>query len=352
MKRWLARYGCLAASLALTMPLSLRAAPPSTPAAGTTYHLVKEIPVGGEGGWDYLLVDPEARRLYVSHATSVVVLDPDTGKKVGEITGLSGVHGIAVAPDLGRGFISTGRSSTVTIFDAKSLAKVADVKTTGENPDAIVYDPASHRVFAFNGRSGNVTVLDAATGKVAGTVALGGKPEFAAADGKGEMFVNLEDKSEVAALDTRGLAVKAHWPLKPCEEPSGMAIDRRNRRLLVGCSNQMAAFVDADSGKVIATVPIGKGVDANGFDPATGLGFSSNGDGTLTVIREDAPDRVSVVQNVSTRRGARTMALDEKTHAVYLATAQFGPPPAPTAQQPHPRPAILPNTFTILEVGQ
>jgi len=350
MTRWLAGRGRLAASLALALPLSAFAAPAAPPAAG--YRVVREMPIGGEGGWDYLAMDPAARRLYVSHGTSVVVLDPDAGKKVGEITGLSGVHGIALAPELGRGFISNGRSSMVTIFDLKSLAKLGDVHSTGENPDAIVYDPATRRVFAFNGRSASATVLDAATGKVAGTIPLGGKPEFAAADGKGELFVNLEDKSEVAAIDARALSVKARWPLKPCEEPSGMAIDRKSRRLVVGCGNEMAAWVDADSGKVLATVPIGKGVDANGFDPGTSLAFASNGDGTLTVLREDGPDRLSVVGNVPTRRGARTMALDEKTHAVYLSTAELGPPPAPTAQQPHPRPSIKPNTFTVLVVGQ
>ncbi len=348
MTRWLARSGRLAVSLALTLPFALYAAPAGQPAVG--YHVVREIPIGGEGGWDYLAMDAAARRLYVSHGTAVVVLDPDAGRKVGEIDGLSGVHGIALAPELGRGFISNGRSSTVTIFDLKSLAKLGEVKSTGENPDAILYDPATRHVFAFNGRSASATVLDAATGKVAGTIPLGGKPEFATADGKGEVFVNLEDKSEVAAIDARTLAVKARWPLAPCEEPSGMAIDRAHRRLLVGCGNQMAAFVDADSGKVLATDPIGKGVDANGFDPGAGLGFASCGDGTLTVLREESPDRLTVAGNVPTRRGARTMALDEKTHAVYLATAEFGPPPAPTAEQPHPRPTVKPGTFTVLVV--
>lgn len=348
MTRPLAGRGRLAAAIVLALSLALYAAP-ADPAAG--YRVIREIPIGGEGGWDYLAMDPAARRLYVSHGTSVAVLDPDAGKKVGEIAGLSGVHGIALVPELGRGFISNGRSSTITIFDLKSLAKLGDVKSTGENPDAIAYEPASRRVFAFNGRSASATVLDAASGKVTGTIPLGGKPEFATADGRGEMFVNLEDKSEIVALDTRALSVKARWPLAPCEEPTGMAIDRKSRRLLVGCGNEKAAWVDADSGKVLTTVPIGRGVDANGFDPATGLGFASNGDGTLTVLREDSPDRLAVVANVPTRRGARTMALDEKTHAVYLSTAELGPPPAPTAGQPRPRPSIKPNTFTVLVVA-
>jgi DNA-binding beta-propeller fold protein YncE len=333
------------------------AAPAAKPAAVAAqgksgYHVSKELPLGGEGGWDYLTVDAAARRLYVSHATKVVVVDADSGKVVGEVANLSGVHGIAVAPDLGRGFISNGRSSMITIFDLKTLATLGEVKSTGENPDAILYDPPSGRVFAFNGRTGNATVIEGKTGTVAGTIALGGKPEFAATDLKGTVFVNIEDKSEIAVINVKDLTVKAHWPLKPCEEPSGLAFDRKHRRLISGCSNKLAAVVDADSGKVVTTVPIGDGVDANGFDPVTGLAFSSNGEGTLTVIHEDTPDRFTVVENVPTRRGARTMALDEKTHNVFLPTAQFGPPPAATAEQPRPRPAILPNTFVVLVVSR
>jgi DNA-binding beta-propeller fold protein YncE len=327
---------------------SLLAAP-----APTGYHVVKEIPLGGEGGWDYLTVDPAGRRLYVSHSTKVTVVDVDSGKPVGDVEKLSGVHGIAIAHDLGRGFISNGKTSTVTIFDLKTLATLSEVKSTGENPDAILYDPATSRVFAFNGRSKNATVLEGKTGKVVGTIALGGKPEFATTDQRGKVFVNIEDLSEVAEIDAKTLAVKAHWPLKPCESPSGMAIDRKHHRLLIGCENKMAAVMDTGDGKVVTTVPIGEGVDANGFDPGTGLGFSSNGaDGTLTVIREEASDRFSVAETVPTRKGARTMALDEKTHTVYVVTAQFGPAPAATAEQPRPRPAILPDTFTILVVGR
>ncbi len=320
-------------------------------AAAPGYHLAKEIPLGGEGGWDYLTVDSAARRLYVSHATKVVVVDVDSGKTVGEVGNLSGVHGIAVAADLGRGFISNGRSSMVTIFDLKTLATISEVKVTGENPDAILYDPATHQVFAFNGRSKDATVLDGKTGKVVGTIALGGKPEFATSDAAGKVFVNIEDVSEVIAIDARSLKVLAHWPLKPCESPSGMAIDRKHHRLLIGCENKMAAVMDNTNGKVVTTVPIGDGVDANGFDPGTGLGYSSNGEGTLTVIREETPDRFTVAETVTTRKGARTMALDEKTHTVYLPTAQFGPAPAATAEQPRPRPTMLPNTFTVLVVS-
>ncbi len=351
MNRSLTVLGVLScAGLACLAPTSLAAAAPS--AAPPAYHVTREFQIGGEGGWDYLTADSAARRLYVSHFSKVEVLDLDSGKKVGEVTDLDGVHGIALAPELGRGFISNGRRSTVTIFDLKTLKTLSDVKATGQNPDAILYDPASSRVVAFNGRSKNATVLEAKTGKVVGTVELGGKPEFATTDLKGKVFVNLEDKSEIVALDAKSLKVLAHWPLQPCEEPSGMAIDRQHHRLLSGCANKLAAIVDSESGKLIGTVPIGDGVDANAYDPGTGLAFSSNGaDGTLTVIREEAPDRFTVAATVPTRKGARTLALDEKTHTVYLATAQFGPAPAPTAEQPHPRPAILSGTFTILVVS-
>ncbi len=333
-------------------PTPPKAAPAKPAPAKADYHVAKEIPIGGEGGWDYLTVDSAARRLYISHATKVVVVDVDSDKTVGEIGNLSGVHGIAVAPELGRGFISNGRSSMITIFDLKTLATLSEVKSTGENPDAILYDPFSSQVFAFNGRSKNATVLDAKTGKIAGTVELGGKPEFATSDLAGKVFVNIEDKSEVVELGAKDLAVKARWPLKPCEEPSGMAIDRKHHRLLIGCSNKLAAVMDTESGKVVTTVPIGDGVDANAFDPGTSLGFSSNGDGTLTVIKEETPDKFAVAETVPTRRGARTMALDEKTHIVYLATAKFGPPPAATAEQPRPRPSILPDSFVILVVSR
>jgi len=340
------------------MPVALLAAPPQKTApakpapAKAGYHIVKEIPIGGEGGWDYLTVDSTARRLYVSHATKVVVVDVDSDTKVGEIANLSGVHGIALALDYGRGYISNGRSSMITIFDLKTLATIGEVKSTGENPDAIMYDPFSYQIFAFNGRSKNATVLEAKTGKVVGTIELGGKPEFATTDLNGKVFVNIEDKSEVVEIGVKDLAVKARWPLAPCEEPSGMAIDRLHHRLLIGCSNKMAAVVNTETGKVVTTVPIGDGVDANAFDPGAKLGFSSNGDGTLTVIKEDTPDHFIVAENVPTRRGARTMALDDKTHKVYLPTAQFGPPPAATAEQPHPRPAILPDSFVILVVSR
>ncbi|MFI5175088.1 MAG: YncE family protein [Terriglobia bacterium] len=315
------------------------------------YQVLKKIMLGGEGGWDYLTVDSGAHRLYISRSTRVMVVDLDTNTAVGEIPNTAGVHGIALVPELGRGFTSNGREASVTIFDLKSLKPLGSVKT-GENPDAIIFDPASKRVFTFNGRSSDTTAIDAAGGTVAGNIPLGGKPEFAVADGNGRIFVNLEDKSEVAVLDSQKLTLKSRWSLAPCEEPSGMAMDKQHHRLFIGCRNKMMAVMDAENGKVVATLPIGTGVDANVFDPDTQLAFSSNGDGTLTVVHEDSPDKFSVVQNVETARGARTMALDPKTHNIYLVTAQFGPPPAATPEQPRPRPSIVPGSFELLIVGK
>lgn len=319
--------------------------------AGSAYHLVKKIPLGGEGGWDYLTFDSGTGRLFISRATHVIVLDPASGKVIGDIPDTAGIHGIALASDLGRGFTSNGRAGTVTIFELKALAAIGQAKA-GENPDAIVYDSASKRVFAMNGRSSDATAIDAASGAIAGTVPLGGKPEFAVADGRGRIYANIEDKSQLLALDSRKLEVVARWPLAPCEEPTGLAMDLEHRRLFAGCSNKLMAVVDADSGKVITTLPIGSGVDATAFDPGLQYAYASNGDGTLTVIHEETPDRFGVVENVSTQRGARTMALDPATHQVFLVTADFGPPPAATSAQPHPRPAIMPNTFVVLVFGK
>ena len=318
---------------------------------GAGYHLVKTLAVGGDGGWDYLAVDGAARRLYVTRGSHVMVIDVDSGKVAGDIPNLSGVHGVAVADDLGRGFISNGRSDQVTVFDLKTLQVLAQLKSTGQNPDAILYDPATHRVFAFNGRSASATVFEGATGKLAGTIALGGKPEFAASDRQGGVFVNIEDKNQVVRIDAAKLTAGTPWPLAGCDEPSGMAIDAAHQRLVIGCGNEVSLIVDSANGRVVAKLPIGKGVDANGFDPGTGLGFASNGEGTLTVLREESPDRWTVAANAPTRRSARTMAVDEKTHTVYLAAADFGPPPPPTAAEPHPRPALLPGSFVILVVG-
>ena len=322
------------------------------PPGGSGYHLKKKIKVGGEGGWDYLTFDSATRRLFISRGTRVMVLDVDSEKVVGEIPDTPGVHGIALAPKLNRGFVSNGRGNNVTIFDLKTLATLGHA-AAGQNPDAIIYDPATKRVFAMNGRSGDVTAIDGATGTVAGTIPVGGKLEFAASDGAGHIYVNVEDKSEEVELDSKNMTVLARWPLDPCKEPSGLAIDAKHRRLFAGCDNKMMAVIDADSGKVIATPPIGDGVDADQFDPATGFAFASNGQsGTLTVIHEDSPDKFSVVEDVPTQRGARTMALDPKTHEVYLVTAQFGPPPAPTPTNPRPFPTLVPDSFVVLVYGR
>jgi len=320
-------------------------------AADGDYHLIKKVVLGGEGFWDYLICDSAARRVYISRGTHVTVVDADSYAVVGDIPGTEGVHGIALAPELGRGFTSNGRTNTVTIFDLKTL-KVLGTAPTGEGPDAIVYDPASKRVFTLNGHAGTATAIDAASGKPVGTVTLGGRPEFAAADGQGHIYNNLEDKSELLQIDSQKLTITARWPLEPGQSPSGLAMDREHRRLFAGCQNQMMAVVDADSGKVVATPAIGQGVDANGFDPGTQFAFSSNGDGTLTIVHEDSPEKFTPVASVPTQRGARTMALDVKTHNVFLVTAEFGPPPAPTADHPHPRPQAIPGSFTLLVFGQ
>jgi len=291
--------------------------------AADSYQITKKIPIPGQGGWDYLTVDEGARRLYVSHGTQVEVLDVDSGAIVGKIAQTPGVHGIAVAPELGRGFVSDGQASTVTIFDLKTLKTIGEVPT-GKKPDAIIFDPATSRVFAFNGDSKSATVIDAAAGKVAGTVDLGGGPEFAVADGTGYVFDNLEDESLVLKIDARKMTVEQRWKTAPCESPSSMAMDRHNRRLFLGCRSKVMAVMNADTGQVITTLPIGDHVDATAFDRETGLIFNSNGEGTVTVIRQESPDKYSVVETVKTVPRAKTMALDPKTHQLFLSTAEGG----------------------------
>jgi len=285
------------------------------------YHIIKKIPIPGQGGWDYLIVDEATRRLYVSHGTQVEVLDVDSGTVVGKIPNTLGVHGIALAPELGRGFVSDGQTSTVTIFDLKSLQTIGQAPT-GKKPDGIIYDSATSQVFAFNGGSNSATVISAADGKVAGTVDLGGGPEFAAADGKGYVFDNLEDESQIVQINSRKLAVEQRWPVAPCQSPSSMAMDIPNRRIFIGCRSKVMAVVDADSGKVITTAPIGDHVDATAFDADSRLIFNSNGEGTITVIHQDTPDKYSVVETVKTVARAKTMALDRKTHQLFLSTAE------------------------------
>ncbi len=336
----LAGIGCLLSS---GLALSAQETP--------KYHEIKKISVGGDGGWDYLTCDSEAHRLYIARSNRVMVVDVEKGEVVGEIPNTPGVHGIALAPRLHRGFSSNGGENTVTVFDTQTLKEVDRIKV-GTRPDAIIFDRASNRVFTFNGGSDDSTAIDAASGKVVGTIPLGGRPEFAVSDGRGQVFANIEDKSEIVDIDSQALTVKNHWPLAPGEGPSGLSMDRRNHRLFSACDNKMMVVMDADTGKVVATPAIGEGPDASAFDPRAGLAFSSNGqDGTLTVVHEDAPDKFSVVATVPTQRGARTMAVDPTTHTVYLVTARFGPPPPGQAGQRR-RPTIEPNSFVILVYGQ
>ena len=313
------------------------------------YHVVKKIAVGGEGGWDYLTFNSQLHQLFVSHATKVVVISTDSDKVIGEIPKTEGVHGIAVANEFGRCFISNGRASTVSIVDLKTL-KLIDTVSVGKNPDAILYDSFSHRVFVFNGRSNDATILDAEKGTVVSTLPLGGKPEFSATNGKGRVFVNIEDKSEIVAIDAKELKILSRWPIKPGEEPSGLAIDAKHNRLFSVCGNKMMVVVDAENGNVITSLPIGDRVDGCAFDPGVGLAFSSNGDGTVTVVKEESPAKFSVLETVTTQPGARTITVDPETHTLYLPTAEFGPAPAPTQEHPRPRPVILPNTFCILKI--
>ncbi len=312
------------------------------------YRITHQVSLPGDEGWDYLLFDQEGRRLFVSHGSRVLVVDADKLTVTGEIPDTPGVHGIALAPDLGRGYVSAGRSGSVVVFDLKTLARLKEIKVTGDNPDAILYDPATHRVFTFNGRGRNATAIDARTDEILGTIPLDAKPEFAATDGKGRVYVNLEDKNSLAALDAQKVTVLSTWPLAGCEEPSGLALDAVHGHLLPVCGNKVMAVVDAASGKLLGTAPIGAGVDAAAFDPGTGLAFASCGEGVLTVVHIGSSGRPEVVQSATTQRGARTMALDLAKHRVFLVTADFSPPPPATAEQPHPRPSIVPGSVRLL----
>jgi len=314
------------------------------------WHVGRHIVIGGTGGWDYTTIDAAARRAYVSHGDRVEVVDVDAGKVVGLIPDTLGVHGIAIDHDGGRGFISSGRVNMMTIFNLKTNARITDVKTTGDNPDAILFEPFTKHVFTFNGRGKNATVFNT-RGKVVATIDLGGKPEFGVSDAHGHVFVNIEDTSELAMIDANKNVVTARWKLAPCESPSGLAIDRKHHRLFTVCENEIMAVVDAKNGHVVTTVPTGKGTDAAAFDDERQLAFASNGQSaTLTVVHETSPDKYEVVDNVATQRSARTMALDTKTHHIYLPAAKFGEAPAPTEKNPRPRPPIVPGSFELLEV--
>jgi len=338
---------CLVVLLVVTVA-ALATAQAQKPAG---YHLLKKHVLGGEGGWDYMALDGKTRLLYVTHGNAVEILNVDTGVKGEPITGLQGVHGVAFAPERNRGYISNGRGNSVSVFDLKTHQVLDTVPSSGQNPDAIMYDAFSGRVFTFNGRTANATAIDAATNKVVGTVDIGGKPEFSVTDGQGTIFVNNEDKSEVVAFDAKTLEVKKKWSIAPGEGPSGLAIDLKGKRLFSVCDKVMVVS-DFVNGRVVATVPVGGGPDAVRYDPATGLVFSSDGDGTMTVVKQESADTYSVLETVTTAPRARTMELDPKSHRVFVVTAEFGPAPAPTKELPRPRPPVIPGTFQVLEFGK
>jgi DNA-binding beta-propeller fold protein YncE len=320
------------------------------PAQGTTYHVTTRAKVGGEGGWDYLTADPAMHRVFLSRSTHVMVYDTEKDSVLFDIPNTPGVHGVALAPELNRGFTSNGRDSSVTIFDYRTLATLGVIHGTGANPDAILYDPTTQRLFTFNGRSADATAIDAKTGAILGTVPLGGKPETGNHDGHGRIFVNVEDKNEVVVFDARTLAVEAHWALPGCEAPTGQAIDRATLRLFLGCGDSKTmVVVDYTAGKVVASVGVGDGVDAAFFDAPRKLVFTPNGgDGTMSVIHQDAADRYTLVGTVPTQRGARTMTLDERTHKLYTVAAEYGPAPAAAAGQRPQRAPMIPGSFTVL----
>ncbi len=318
--------------------------------AAEGYKVLKKIKIGGTGGWDYVAMDSTNRRLYASHSSIVEIVDPDAGKVLGQITQLHGVHGIAVAADLNKGFISNGQSNSVTVFDLKTFAKTGE-PATGQNPDSICYEPKTKRVFTFNGRSSDSTAIDAKTNEIVKSFPLNGKPEFCVADGGGKLYVNLEDSSEIVEIDAAKPAVLRHASLSPCTSPSGLAIDVKNKKLFSVCDNKMMAVTDIPTLKVIATPAIGSGPDAAGFDPGTGLAFSSNGDATLTIVKL-VNGKYEAVDNVPTVRGARTMCVDEKMHRVYLLAAEYGPTPEAKPGQKKGRPPILPDSFQVLVVGK
>jgi YVTN family beta-propeller protein len=323
--------------------LALAATAIAADVTGTDYKVVTTWKLGGDGGWDYLTSDGDGHRLFITRGTHVMVVDTESGKQVGDIPDTPGVHGVALDFELGRGFTSNGREDTVSVFDLKTLAVEKKIKV-GNGPDAILYDPFSKRVFTFNGKGNETTAtaIDASKGEAVGTIQLGGKPEFATTDEKGTVFVNLEDKSEIVAFDPQKLTVKSRWKLSDCDEPTGLAIDLKRRRLFAGCGgNKKMAVVDADSGKVVASPVIGEGCDATAFDAGRGLAFASAGDGTITVIKEDAGDKFSVVQTVKTQKSARTMAVDGHTHRLFTVAANVGP---------RPERKVEPGSFVVLVV--
>ena len=341
----------LIAALALCAPaLMLQTAVARTVVKAAVPAVTQRFDIGGEGGWDYLTFDPAGKRLFISRGTHVVVMDAATGRVVGDIPGTDGVHGIALVPGMNKGFTSNGRANSVTAFNLATLDVLGKIPVSGQKPDAIIYDPASAHILTFNGNSDNVTAINPASLVVVATIRLPGRPEFAAADGHGRVYVNLEDKGEIAVINSIAGKVVAVWWLGLCSEPSALALDAVHHRVFSTCHNNKLVVLDTRTGKLVAQLPIGAGPDAAAYDPLTRRIFSSNGDGTLTVIKEKSPNRYAVIANVRTELGARTMALDSLGRRIFLATATLGALPAPTAAQPRPRPSILPGTFRILVV--
>lgn len=315
------------------------------------YKIVNKIKLPGTGGWDYLSVDEKNNRLFVSHGTAVVVADISSGQLVGTIEGTPGVHGIAIAPDLNKAFISVGRSAAVKVIDLKTLAVITDITGTGKNPDAIMYDSFTKKVFTFNGGSADATVIDAVTNQIIATIPLDGKPEFPVSDGKGKIYVNNEDKSLITVIDANTLKVVTTWPIAPGEEPSGLALDNETHRLFSVCSNKLMMVIDAIDGHIVTSLPIGEGCDGVKFDPGLKRAYSSNGEGTMTVVQEVDKNNFKVLENFATMPGARTLAVDLRTHHIYLPSAEFEPAPAPTTENPRPRRTIKPDTFTVLDIA-
>jgi YVTN family beta-propeller protein len=330
-------------------PLLADAAPAdSAHLAAPSYRVAARFPIAGDGKWDYPTLDSTTERLYLSRGTHVVIVDTGTGRIAGDIADTPGVHGIALAPELGRGFISVGKSNQVKVFDLRTLVVIATVEV-GAKPDAIVYEPQTRQVFAFNGHSSNASVIDAATNKVIATIPLGGAPEFARADGAGNVYVNIESTNELAALDAKRQKVTARWPLSGCNEPSGLALDSAHRRSFSVCANSKMSILDLNTGRSVATVPIGAGVDGAEFDAASQNAFSANGEGTLTVVHEDDPEHFTVAQTLATARGARTIALDASRHKLYLPTARFE---TMASEAGEPKGPVAPGSFFVLVVDE
>ena len=319
--------------------------------AQSYYKIVNKIHIPGNGGWDYITMDESSSRMYISHGNEVNVFDISTNKLLGTIPDTKGVHGITLAKELNKGFISNGRDTSVTVIDLKTLKTIAKVKVTGNNPDAILFDPYSQKVFTLNGRSSNSTVIDAKTNKVIGTIKLSGKPEFPVTDLKGKIFVNIEDKNSISVINVNTLKVEQTWSVTPGESPSGLAIDLKNNRLFSVCENNKMVVVDNLTGKIVTTLKIGGGVDGVSFDPGLNRVYSSNGEGSMTVVQEKNANTFTVLENVPTQKGARTITVNTRTHTLYLPTAEYNDAPAPTTENPHPRASVKPGTFTVLEVG-